>query len=428
MQFAALIALLAAAGCSAETTPPLEVPGSGLEMARSPLEHDDDPGVPGLDMVRLIEDNTAFALDLHNRLADRDPAANFVVSPVAASLAFARAYAGARGETAAEIGRALRFTLPAERLHPAMNALSMALASRNIPPRRGEHGVKSLRILPLSSLWAERTMRFAPALLDVLSVSYDDGVRLLDFAGAPEASRQTIRGWVSRATDGAFEGLLPPGSIGPQTRLVLLDELYFYGSWLSAFSPDGIKPSVFHAPTGDIQAERIYMFNTYSWMEGDGYQVMDLPYEGGEVFFRIVFPAEGRFDEVRRQLTPEWLRQVDAALETRPLLLELPTLGSPAEPTSLLEPLRAMGIGRLFEPGADLSGLCDDRSVYLEDVVQHAHVSVDAYGSDAADPTTHTDLKGEATQTMIVDRPFFFFVRDVSRTILLSGQVTDPTH
>jgi len=39
-------------------------------------------------------------------------------------------YAGAAGTTATEMAQTLHFTLPPDRLHPAFNALDLALVSR----------------------------------------------------------------------------------------------------------------------------------------------------------------------------------------------------------------------------------------------------------------------------------------------------------
>ena len=58
---------------------------------------------------------------------------NLVYAPASISIALAMLYGGAAGTTATEIAQAMHFGLPPERLHPAFDALDLALTA---PPGR----------------------------------------------------------------------------------------------------------------------------------------------------------------------------------------------------------------------------------------------------------------------------------------------------
>jgi len=73
------------------------------------------------DRTAVVEGNNAFAIDLYNQL--RTQSGNLFFSPDSISTAMAMTYAGARGGTAAEMAKTLHFTLPPQRLHPAMGGL-----------------------------------------------------------------------------------------------------------------------------------------------------------------------------------------------------------------------------------------------------------------------------------------------------------------
>src|SRR4051794_12230679 len=73
----------------------------------------------------LVEGNKQFAVDLFGKLRARE--GNLFLSPYSISSALAMTYAGARGDTAAEMAKALHFTLPDDRLHPAFAALTKEL-------------------------------------------------------------------------------------------------------------------------------------------------------------------------------------------------------------------------------------------------------------------------------------------------------------
>ena len=73
----------------------------------------------------LVQGNTAFALDLYGSLIEGH--ANLFVSPFSISTALAMTYAGARGETAAQMAQALHFPLEPGQLHPPFALLDRQL-------------------------------------------------------------------------------------------------------------------------------------------------------------------------------------------------------------------------------------------------------------------------------------------------------------
>src|SRR6202453_1357313 len=91
---------------------------------------------PTPDLAAVAEGNNAFAFDLYAQLRKQN--GNLFFSPESISTAFAMAYAGARGTTAAQMAATLHFTLPPDKLHPAMGAL---LAGLN-----GPHAGYQLRV------------------------------------------------------------------------------------------------------------------------------------------------------------------------------------------------------------------------------------------------------------------------------------------
>ena len=93
-----------------------------------------------IDAARGNDDNTedaepavspAVAVDLYAEL--RAQPGNLFFSPESISTAFAMAYAGARGQTASEMAAVFHFTLPPDRLHPAMGALLAAMNPSTLP-------------------------------------------------------------------------------------------------------------------------------------------------------------------------------------------------------------------------------------------------------------------------------------------------------
>src|SRR4051812_15674619 len=92
---------------------------AGVAAALTPSGWADQPEVkdPRASRTTLVDDNTHFAFDLFGKLRAQE--GNLFLSPYSISSALAMTYAGARGETAAEMAKALHLHLSNDRLHAA---------------------------------------------------------------------------------------------------------------------------------------------------------------------------------------------------------------------------------------------------------------------------------------------------------------------
>src|SRR5450432_1185813 len=103
-------------------------PGGGAAPeARSDKVRITAPAVAAPDAATLAHDNRAFAWDLYQKVSANTD--NLVFSPASISIALAMTYGGAAGTTATQMATTLHFSLPPERLHPAFDALDLALES-----------------------------------------------------------------------------------------------------------------------------------------------------------------------------------------------------------------------------------------------------------------------------------------------------------
>jgi serpin B len=431
----ATLALLAAVGCGSSNQPAGTGTGgtgggSGADIARSSLQHEKNPQVADPDYQSLLTGNSDFAFDLYSQLTQSDDG-NVIMSPISATVALAMTYAGAKGDTATQMAQAMHFDLPQEKLHPALNKLAMALASENIAPHKTDEGDKSLRLDLVNASWAQKDYQFNAPYLDTLAVSYDAGVHLLDFASDPDGSRQIINGWVSDNTEGRIKNLIGKDAIDPTTRLVLTNALYFYGSWVYPFDKTFTADAAFHPLSGsDVTVSTMHQTETLSYAEGTNYQVVDLPYDGGAVSMRIVLPAQGHFNEIRKGLSTSWMQGVDKAMQGSEVSVSLPKFKFEWGSTSLKPALQALGMKDAFEfPAADFSGMEPKRELYVGDVLQKAFVGVDESGTEAAAATAVIMNAGGMPvqpKDFNADHSFIFFIRDSSGTLLFVGQVTNP--
>ncbi len=88
--------------------------------------------------------------------------------------------------------------------------------------------------------------------------------------------------------------------------------------------------------------------------------------------------------------------------------------------------LEDLGITELFGSSADMSGISDSASIYVEEIVQKAFIEVNEEGTEATAATAASTRSG-GFNSFIADRPFLFYITDDTTGIhLFSGRVSNP--
>jgi serpin B len=100
---------------------------------------------------------------------------------------------------------------------------------------------------------------------------------------------------------------------------------------------------------------------------------------------------------------------------------------------SALRPaLSALGMPTAFSPDqADFSGMAKADKLRIADVLHEAFIAVDEDGTEAAAATAvifEATSAPSKTIDLVIDRPFFFAIRDdATGAILFFGRVVDPS-
>jgi serpin B len=392
------------------------------QVAQSQVSRVIAPQVSLADLNELVAGNNAFAFDLYQALRARD--GNLFYSPYSISVALAMTYAGARGETEQQIAGTLHYTLSQDRLHPAFNTLDLKLVGEK---------QDDFKLHVANSLWGQTGYVFLAEFLDALARNYGAGLRLLDFQKEPEPSRQTINDWVSEQTEDRIKDLIPQGAITPDTRLVLANAIYFDADWQHPFS----KHSTQDAPFNTLDGEQVTLPMmgmddpaSLSYARGEGYQAVELPYQGGQMSMLILVPDAGRFEAFEAALDAGRVETILKQLQPQVVNLHMPKFSYTSD-LDLANTLAALGMPLAFRPGeADFSGMDGSRDLFIGDVFHKAFVAVDEAGTEAA-AATAVVMKLTAMPVfdvdLTVDRPFVFMIRDTETgAILFVGRVLNP--
>jgi len=381
------------------------------------------PDATAAEMAELVAGNSTFAFDLYQMLRQEGDG-NLFYSPVSISLALAMTYAGARGETEEQMAATMHYTLTQERLHPAFNALDTALTSYD------EADAFQLNIA--NAIWGQEGYKFLPSFLDTLAENYGAGLRTLDFVEETEAARKTINDWVSDQTEEKIQDLIPEEVLDAAVRLVLTNAIYFNGKWALPFAKKDTHDEPFTLLDGStVSVPMMSQTKTFKYAEGDGYQVVELPYRDSNMSMLFLLPEAGRFEEIEATLSAESVTAFTEALTPQQVHLFVPKFTFESE-FDLSETLIQMGMPAAFSFGAaaDFSGMTGRRDLFISDVLHKAFVAVDEEGTEAAAATAVIMKLGASPEESILmklDHPFLFLIRDNSSgTILFIGRVLNP--
>jgi serpin B len=394
----------------------------GLAAARA--ADDVVQGKPA-DSAGVVKDNNAFALDLYHQVSGMD--GNLFFSPYSISTALAMTYAGARGETAAEMAKTLHFTLGQDELHPAFGQL--------IRDINGDGKDRKYQLTTANRLWGQKGYDFQADFLKLTQKDYGAGLQEVNFAGAPDAARKTINAWVEEQTKDKIKELLQPGIITGNTRLVLTNAIYFKASWFRPFRKEATAPGKFRLPDGtSVDVPMMHQTESAGYLKGDTFALLDLPYERGDLSMIVLLPKEvGGLPALEKELTAEKLGTWLAKRQPAEVRLTLPKFKMTSE-FLLNGALAKLGMKKAFDPKqADFSGMTTRDQLFISAVVHKAFVDVHEAGTEAAAATAVVMEKKDAAGGVpepipfTADHPFIFLVRD-NRTgsVLFMGRVARP--
>jgi serpin B len=214
------------------------------------------------------------------------------------------------------------------------------------------------------------------------------------------------------------------------TRLVLTNAIYFNAAWEYPFDEDLTADGVFYLlDGGQVSVPMMKQTESFGYTDGEGYQGVELRYDGGELSMVILLPEAGNFQAFEEGLQADQVSDIISGLQPAAVALTMPKFEFDSE-FSLTDTLAGMGMPIAFSGAADFSGMTGSPDLFISEVIHKAFVSLDEAGTEAAAATAvimdESATPGEPTEVTI-DRPFIFLIRDIETgAILFVGRVLNP--
>ncbi len=379
----------------------------------------------------FAEDNNDFALAMFWQLGQRS--GNLFFSPFSIRSTLGIAHAGARNETATQMREVLRFPSSEEELH---------LAFAEIIQRLNAADGGKYEMAVANSLWGQDSTPLQPGFLELIVRHYDGRLKLVDFHGDAEAARVEINRWVEDETRQKIRDLIPSGGLDTDTRLVLVNAVYFKGMWVLPFPRTATREQPFYLEGGGkVRVPLMHQHERVRYLRAEGYQAVDLFYEGGGLSMLILLPdRKDGLRDLEKTLSTRMLHECVAQMDVREVKLFFPRFKITWGTVDTRSHLTALGMTLAFTRfQADFSGINgykppDEKALFLSAAFHKAFVEVHEEGTEAAAasayvaPADTAVTKPPPVPIFRADHPFMFAIRDwKSGAILFFGRMADPT-
>ena len=375
---------------------------------------EEEPKDVVVDTTELVSSNTRFGFKLLTEVYEQDAGKNIFISPLSISIALMMTYNGAEGETQ----QAMAETLELEGM--SLQEVNQANADLRADLENSDPKVE---LTIANSLWAREGVKFKPDFLERNHQFFGAEITTLDFSD-PKAA-DIINQWVDLNTKGKIEKIVE--QIDSMTVMFLINAIYFKGTWKLKFDKSETEDGVFYLPDGtEKQVQMMYRDGGYPYYQGDKFEAVKLFYGEKRVSMYIFLPDhDSNLNEFLKNLNAKnwmiWIAKFEETPDDSGIML--PRFKLEYE-IRLNDALETLGMEAAFDNRANFDGMAP--GLFISEVKHKAFVEVNEEGTEAA-AVTVVKIGECAPSNFIVDRPFFFAIRDDwTGTILFMGIVIEP--
>jgi serpin B len=369
----------------------------------------------------ITEGNNKFALNLFQKLANGSD--NTFYSPYSISTALFMTTGGAKSETEKQMLDVLCQTGNTAEYHKKFGE-HIALVEKK----------EKIQLNIANSIWMQKGFKFQQPFIDLLNSAYKAKLNESNFASNPDGEAKKINKWVEGKTKDKIKNLIAPGVLKSNTRMVLVNAIYFYGEWNKAFKKEDTKADDFYLSNNStIKADFMHAEYNMKYATDGDFELLSIPYMKGEASMLVFLPkSKTDFDKAIKSLSYEKYASLLGKLGNNKVNLSFPKFTMTAQ-FELSQTLSEMGMPLSFSDMADFSGMTGQKDLKINKVIHKAFVDVSEKGTEAAGATAVivTTKSAMPDREPIIyfkaDHPFIFMINDnTTGQILFVGVVNKP--
>ncbi|XP_049530437.1 serpin B6-like [Anopheles darlingi] len=398
-------------------TEPTTIPGIQIQRGDEDIE---TPPATNVTYSRKIMD---FSLRLFQTAFPKGSPDNYILSPVMVQTLLSYLNDGASEATRQEMKTILQLST---------NDLKEICGV--FQPKSTAEEQPKYKLDVASQIFKSPQIELLPAFQDSLNRNKVP-LQEMDFTN-PRVAANEINHWVSITTREKITSIIDERSLNPATQLMLLNAIYFNGTWLYSFN--NTSRDTFYLG-GDKQHPCNMMTLSHKLRYGytgpneDDQKLLwvELPYSGDEMSMILLLPAKRfKLDEELLNFKIGDLENILAEIEKNDkgkIKVKLPVFKAESE-VALVKPLQQMGLRSVFSDGKPFAKL-SNTDVKISNVKQKSFLSVNERGTTATSVTVGTiiPLSLPRNAEFIADQPFAAIIIDKKSKIpLFIARISKP--
>ncbi|KFW00963.1 Ovalbumin, partial [Eurypyga helias] len=229
-----------------------------------------------------------------------------------------------------------------------------------------------------------------------------------------------------------IKNILQPGSVDPQTEMILVNAIYFKGVWEKAFKDEDTQAVPFRMTEQESKpVQMMYQFGSFkvAAMAAEKMKILELPYASGALSMLVLLPDDvSGLEQLESAITFEKLMEWTSSnmMEEKKIKVYLPRMKM-EEKYNFTSVLMALGMTDLFSSSANLSGISSADSLKMSEVVHEAFVEIYEAGSEVVGSTGSGMEAASVSEEFRADHPFLFLIKhNPTNSILFFGRCFSP--
>lgn len=267
-------------------------------------------------LIKAIND---LSLSFYKHLAEGED--NVFFSPFSISAVLSMLLPAARRKTEQEMREILHFervNIPNSEVHHCFDQLFSALS------RVSDH----VTLTSANAILSQKDMSILPEFKRTVERTYRPVLMEVDFVRKSGKAVRQINDWVKKNTSRMIPRITD--SLEPSTLMVLLNAIYFKGSWRDPFDHKLTRRKDFYNKGQRSQLKKVPMMfqnERFLFVEKGTYKALELPYEIDTIVMLILLPNEvDGLPHLEKMLTVDLLKDILSSLSYCEVQVTLPKL------------------------------------------------------------------------------------------------------
>ncbi|KAH8237234.1 hypothetical protein KR038_007520, partial [Drosophila bunnanda] len=367
-----------------------------------------------------------FTFRLHDQLTKANPDRNVVYSPLSIRTSGAMLRMGATegSPTAAELDEGLRFGSGSGDVQRIAESFDVVLKAYE------ECGILNVA----NRLYVMMGLTLNQQFDGILENKFHSKPTEIDFGSNQAAG--VINSWVESQTKELIKDLIGPNDLSKDSRLVLVNAVYFKGEWAVKFNEGDTKPEDFFLESK--KQSNVNMMHTrnnffFGELPNLNATALRLDYSACNLAMLILLPnKDSSLADLEKMLAATSLGAILSKMTLKQVDVKIPKFRVEFQ-QELENTFKLLGMSRIFSDQAELGEmLASNESISVSKIIHKAFIEVNELGTEAAAATGEFLFFFLVYWTMAVpmmfhaNRPFFFAIYDKFHGFLFGGRFSIP--